>query len=107
VVVAIARHGGDMRVAVRDHGPGIPDEFTSRIFEKFAQADSSDARQKGGTGLGLNIAKQLIHQHGGRLGFETARGGGTVFYFDLPCESDPAVADRLAALGPPADALRA
>jgi signal transduction histidine kinase len=107
VVVAIARHGGEMRVSVRDHGPGIPDEFKSRIFEKFAQADSSDARQKGGTGLGLNIAKQLIHHHGGKLDFEAARGGGTVFYFDLPYEGDAAVTDRLAALGPPADALRA
>jgi PAS domain S-box-containing protein len=107
VVVAIARHGGEMRVSVRDHGPGIPDEFKSRIFEKFAQADSSDARQKGGTGLGLNIAKQLIHHHGGKLDFVAARGGGTVFYFDLPYEGDAAVTDRLAALGPPADALRA
>jgi PAS domain S-box-containing protein len=93
VVVAIARRGGDMRVSVRDHGPGIPEAFKSRIFEKFAQADSSHARQKGGTGLGLSIAKQLVHHHGGSLGFEAAPGGGTVFYFDLPCESDPALTD--------------
>jgi PAS domain S-box-containing protein len=46
VVVAIARHGGDMRVSVRDHGPGIPETFKPRIFERFAQADSSDARQR-------------------------------------------------------------
>jgi PAS domain S-box-containing protein len=107
VVVAIARHGSEMRVSVRDHGPGIPETFKSRIFEKFAQSESSDARQKGGTGLGLSIAKQLIHQHGGSLGFEAARGGGTVFHFDLPCEADPAVTDRLDALGPPPNALRA
>jgi signal transduction histidine kinase len=107
VVVAIARHGGEIRVSVRDHGAGIPEEFKSRMFEKFAQAGSSDGRQRGGTGLGLSIARQLIDQHGGRLGFEAARGGGTVFYFDLPCESDAASTDRLAALGPPADASRA
>jgi PAS domain S-box-containing protein len=107
VVVAVGRHGADVRVSVRDHGPGIPDSFKSRIFEKFAQADSPDARRKGGTGLGLSIAKQLIHQHGGTLAFEPAHGGGTVFYFDLPCESDAAATDRLATLGPPADALRA
>jgi PAS domain S-box-containing protein len=107
VVVAIARHGGEIRVSVRDHGAGIPEEFKSRMFEKFAQAGSSDGRQRGGTGLGLSIARQLIDQHGGRLGFEAARGGGTVFYFDLPCESDAASTDRLAALGPPADAPRA
>ena len=107
VVVAMARHDADLRVSVRDHGPGIPDEFKPRIFEKFAQADSPDNRPKGGTGLGLSIARQLIHQHGGTLGFEPARGGGTVFYFDLPCESDAAATDRLAAHGPEADARRA
>ncbi len=107
VVVAIARHGAEMRVSVRDHGPGIPEEFKPRIFEKFAQADSSDGRRKGGTGLGLSIARQLIHQHGGTLGFEAARGGGTVFYFDLPCESDAAATDPSAMLDPPAGARRA
>jgi PAS domain S-box-containing protein len=84
VVVAIARHGDVVRVSVRDHGTGIPDEFKSHIFEKFAQADSSDSRKKGGTGLGLNIARQIVVQHGGTLAFDRAPGGGTVFYFDLP-----------------------
>jgi PAS domain S-box-containing protein len=104
VVVAIARHGDDLRVSVRDHGPGIPEEFKPRIFEKFAQADSSDARQKDGTGLGLNIVKQLIHQHGGKVGFAAAPGGGAVFHFDLPCHFEPAVRERdrqAAASGPP------
>jgi PAS domain S-box-containing protein len=84
VEVAIERRGDDLRVAVRDHGPGIPEEFKARIFEKFAQADSAEARQKGGTGLGLSIVKELIHQHGGKMGFDAAPGGGTIFYFDLP-----------------------
>jgi PAS domain S-box-containing protein len=104
VVVAITRHGDDLRVSVRDHGPGIPDEFKPHIFEKFAQADSSDSRQKGGTGLGLSIVKQLIHQHGGNVGFAGAPGGGTVFHFDLPCHFEPAVRERdrqAAASGPP------
>jgi PAS domain S-box-containing protein len=93
VVVAIERRDDTMRISVRDHGPGIPEGFKARIFEKFAQADSSDARQKGGTGLGLSIVKQLIHQHGGTVGFEPAAGGGTVFQFELPC-SGPAAAKR-------------
>ncbi|HUI97622.1 MAG TPA: PAS domain S-box protein [Xanthobacteraceae bacterium] len=84
VVIAIARRGPVMRVTVRDHGSGIPEEFKPRIFERFAQADSSDARQKGGTGLGLSIARQLIQRHGGSIGFEAAPGGGTIFFFELP-----------------------
>jgi len=84
VTVGVERRAEHVRVRVRDQGPGIPEEFKARIFEKFAQADSSDARQKGGTGLGLSIVKQLIHQHGGKVGFEPAAGGGTVFYIELP-----------------------
>ncbi len=84
VEISIESRGDTVRVSVRDHGPGIPDEFKMRIFDKFAQADASDARQKGGTGLGLNIVKQIITQHGGKIGFEAAPGGGTIFYFELP-----------------------
>lgn len=90
VTVGIEWRGDNLRIWVRDRGPGIPDDFKPRIFEKFAQADSSNARQKGGSGLGLSIVKQLIHQHGGRVGFEDASGGGTVFYFELPNVSKPA-----------------
>jgi DNA-binding response OmpR family regulator len=69
---------------VKDDGPGIPDEFRSRIFTKFAQADSSDTRQKGGTGLGLVIAKEIAERHGGRLWFESEPGKGARFFVDLP-----------------------
>ncbi|MBI4789941.1 MAG: PAS domain S-box protein [Chloroflexi bacterium] len=84
VQVSVAPHADNIRIAVRDHGPGIPDEFRSRIFQKFAQADSSDTRQKGGTGLGLSISKAIVEKHGGQIGFATAKGVGTTLYFDLP-----------------------
>ncbi len=84
VVVSVARHGREIRVSVTDHGTGIPEEFHHRIFQKFAQADASDTRQKGGTGLGLNISKAIIEKHGGEIGFKTQSGIGTTFYFDLP-----------------------
>jgi PAS domain S-box-containing protein len=77
------------RVSVRDHGPGIPEAFKSHIFEKFAQADASDVRQKGGTGLGLNIVKQIIEHHGGSVGFAPAPDGGTIFSFELPRLQEP------------------
>lgn len=56
--------GQSVRILVSDQGPGIPADFTARIFKKFSQADASDSRQKGGTGLGLAISKELI-AHGG------------------------------------------
>ncbi|HBF50418.1 MAG TPA: hypothetical protein DDX04_08685, partial [Massilia sp.] len=58
--------------------------FQARVFQRFAQADGADTRQKGGTGLGLSITKSLVEEHGGRIGFETAAGEGTTFIVDLP-----------------------
>jgi PAS domain S-box-containing protein len=84
VEISIVRREEKIRLLVTDHGPGISEEFSSRIFQKFAQADSSDTRQKGGTGLGLNISKAIVHSFGGDLSFKTTIGHGTTFYFDLP-----------------------
>jgi signal transduction histidine kinase len=85
-IVTIGADAGKSRVRlwVKDRGSGIPESFHGRIFQKFSQADSSDTRQKGGTGLGLSIAKAIVERHGGTIGFETAEGKGTTFYFDLP-----------------------
>ncbi len=84
VTVSIEPRGEAVRISVRDKGPGIPPDFRSHIFEKFAQADASDTRQKGGTGLGLSIVKQLTIRLGGEVSFEDAPGGGTIFHVDLP-----------------------
>jgi len=86
VVIAIEKETeiDAVRITVRDHGPGIPVDFKSRIFERFAQADATNARRKGGTGLGLSIAKQIIDRLGGEIGFADAPGGGTVFHVELP-----------------------
>ncbi|MBA1273702.1 CHASE domain-containing protein [Stutzerimonas azotifigens] len=81
---------GLVRISVIDQGPGIPDSFRQRIFQKFAQADSSDSREKGGTGLGLAISKELVERMGGCLGFESVVGQGTTFWCELPVLDDPA-----------------
>jgi signal transduction histidine kinase len=72
------------RISVTDDGPGVPEAFRDRIFQRFAQADSSSTRSNSGTGLGLYIAKTLVEIHGGKLGFDNAKDAGAVFYFDLP-----------------------
>jgi PAS domain S-box-containing protein len=84
VDVTLHVEGARVRVAVHDHGPGIPESFRARIFSRFAQADSTATRQKGGTGLGLAICKRLIELMHGSIGFEDRPGGGTTFYFELP-----------------------
>ena len=84
VEVHVSRSGLGVRVEVRDHGPGISEDFRGRIFQKFSQADSSDARQTGGSGLGLNISKALIEQMGGAMGFSSEAGSGSTFFFELP-----------------------
>ena len=83
-VTLCAENTGDLvRIKVRDHGPGIPDGYKERIFEKFVQVDATDRRERGGTGLGLSIAKQIVSQLGGQIGFDRAPGGGTVFKVEL------------------------
>jgi PAS domain S-box-containing protein len=91
ISVTVKQQGMMARVSVSDHGPGIPDEFRSRIFQKFAQADSSDTRQKGGSGLGLSISKAIIEKHNGSIGFESTTNAGATFYFELPEWSDTEV----------------
>jgi PAS domain S-box-containing protein len=73
-----------VRICVADQGPGIPVEFRPRIFGKFCQADSSAARRVGGTGLGLHIARQMVEQMHGSIGFDTEIGRGTTFWIEFP-----------------------
>ena len=73
-----------VRVWIKDEGPGIPEAFRDRIFQKFSQVDSSDTRKKSDSGLGLSIAKAIVEHHGGVIDFETGPNKGTTFFFDLP-----------------------
>ena len=86
VTITCQQNGDHLRISVQDQGPGIPQDFHDRIFQKFAQADSSDARQKGGTGLGLSIVKTIVERFGGQVGF-TSSSSGACLYLDLPLPS--------------------
>jgi len=83
VNISIVNLANKIRISVTNYGTEISENFKTRIFQKFAQADSSDARQKGGTGLGLNISKAIIEKMGGHINF-VSKNNETTFYFDLP-----------------------
>lgn len=84
IELGLEHRDGWLRVFVSDPGVGITENFRERIFQRFAQADSSDRRRFGGTGLGLSISKSIIEQHKGVIDFETQPGSGSRFWFDLP-----------------------
>jgi two-component system sensor histidine kinase GlrK len=81
-----ARPTGDkLEIAVKDSGPGIPQEALLSIFEKFNQGMRADDLARSGTGLGLAIAKSIISSHGGKIWAESQLGHGSTFIFVLPC----------------------
>jgi PAS domain S-box-containing protein len=71
-------------IRVRDEGRGIPADKLDVIFERFQQADSSDSRQMGGSGLGLTISRGIVEEHGGCIRVESVPGDGATFYLTLP-----------------------
>ncbi|MCY0094634.1 ATP-binding protein [Hoeflea ulvae] len=85
VVVRVAMNpNSDVAVSVCDCGSGIPEAFRTKIFGKFAQADGSATRMKGGSGLGLNITKKIIEAFDGTVTFQSEEGVGSTFTFTLP-----------------------
>lgn len=86
--VRIRLRPGWCRLSVRDEGPGLSEEDSRRLFERFYRGDPARARsQQGGTGLGLAIAQQIAHAHGGRIRAGDHPGGGALLELLLPLEA--------------------
>lgn len=88
-VSASTPDAGHCRISIIDHGVGIPVAFRDVMFERFAQADGSDNRAKGGTGLGMAIAKHMTEHMHGRISFESEENVGTTFHLDFPQAQAP------------------
>ncbi len=89
VVVTLAapadgESGGEVRLAVRDFGPGIAPEHLPRLTERFYRVDVGDSRAQGGTGLGLSLVKHILNRHRGRLAIESVPGQGATFTAYFP-----------------------
>jgi len=84
VVVMAEKTDDKIRISVKDNGIGIPDEFRSRVFQKFSQRELGSKRQQGGIGLGLSISKLIVDRLGGTIDFKSEEGKGTTFFFELP-----------------------
>jgi PAS domain S-box-containing protein len=100
VTLEAVENGEHVTFVVADQGRGIPSDKLLSIFEPFEQVDSSDSREKGGTGIGLAISRGIVERHGGRIWAESEVGRGTVLRFTLP-RVDPAPAPQPAGGGAP------
>lgn len=96
VKVRVETLGARIRISVHDEGMGIPKDAKDRVFGKFSQVDSSDVRKVGGTGLGLNITKQIVERHNGIIDYVSELGVGSTF-----CVEFDRLTDRIGASAGP------
>lgn len=84
IIVQVRQMDSGVLVRVQDRGIGIPKGDQLKVFGKFFRADNAKAKDAEGSGLGLNLCKQIVEAHGGKIWFESEEGKGTTFYFLLP-----------------------
>ncbi|MGI6207880.1 MAG: hybrid sensor histidine kinase/response regulator, partial [Anaerolineae bacterium] len=87
--VSARRQGQSVLVSVSDEGPGIPEDALEWIFDEYKQLDGSAAQPERGKGLGLAIARQFVHLHGGRIWAQNRPEGGATISFTLPLRDVP------------------
>jgi two-component system OmpR family sensor kinase len=93
IEVAVQRGGGDVRLTVRDHGPGLPGDDPAALFDRFWRAEGGRERGKAGAGLGLAIVAGIVGAHQGAVVAEDADGGGARFTVVLPAAAPAALSE--------------
>ena len=93
--------GRFIKFYVKDTGIGIPSEKQEAIFERFIQTDIVDIQARQGAGLGLSIAKAFVELLGGKIGVESEKGKGSLFYFTLPIDQAPKQPHGVGQIVPP------
>ena len=78
----------EIEIAVQDFGEGMSEEDKERVFSRFYRVDKARSRDKGGNGLGLSIAQQLVKSYKGSIKVESALGHGSIFYVTFPILTD-------------------
>jgi two-component system, OmpR family, phosphate regulon sensor histidine kinase PhoR len=89
VEARVAADGAEAVVSVRDHGLGIPPERQAHVFDRYYRAHAGTPDDYGGLGLGLEMSREIVRRHGGRMWFESAPGAGSTFHFSLPLAGRP------------------
>ncbi len=84
VNISLYEHGHNVRIAVQDNGPGVPQNQLKQIFQRFHQATDEHAGKPKGTGLGLTICERIVEHHQGRIWAENQSGHGATFIVELP-----------------------
>lgn len=83
VTVGCESVGDKVRIFVKDTGCGIPEGSKGKVFGRFSQLDSSDQRRAAGSGLGMNISKEIVEHHNGKIDYDSELGQGTTFFIEL------------------------
>jgi PAS domain S-box-containing protein len=84
IEASVTRRDAEAVLSVRDRGVGIPPERQARVFERYYRAHAGTSEDYGGLGLGLDVSREIVARHGGRIWFESEAGQGSTFSFSLP-----------------------
>ena len=88
ILIKSSKEGNSVYVSIQDHGTGIAPEFIANIFKPYQRINSTSTRYIQGTGLGLSLAQEIIHQHKGKIWAESTPEHGSTFHFSLPLSND-------------------
>jgi signal transduction histidine kinase len=84
IFITLKEDGEFIQVSVKDTGVGISEEGRKKIFEKFYRAPEAMKKEAIGSGIGLFTTKKIVESNGGKIWFESSKGEGTTFFFNIP-----------------------